>query len=355
MQKLRGGRVRGRNGLRPRATAAAIEAPRQNAGVVYYQQIVGAQQVWEFPEAGVAQTIACAIQVQHASSSAIGQRLLGNQFLRQVIVELRNQHRPDYALPEITNELVRTIAEFANCGTIERLGDSYLYQPYSMTSEQKHRDEIVRFGKLLHQTGLVAATDGNLSVRLGDGTFLCTPTVMSKGLMEADDLVIVDAHGHKVGGRRNVSSEIAMHLFIYRRRPDVGAVVHAHPPTATGFAAAGMPLDSALCSEIVITLGTVPLANYETPGTPELAEGLAPLVGDHDAILMANHGVVTYGVDLLTAYMNMETVEHYAKIALVTHTLGKQQPLSDVHVNKLREIRQQYHARNQVGAARGDD
>jgi len=224
-----------------------------------------------------------------------------------------------------------------------------------MKTVQDHKDEIVRYGKLLHQTGLVAATDGNLSVRLEDGTFLCTPTLMSKGMMTPEDLVVVDGRGLKVVGARNVSSEIAMHLFIYRNRPDVGAVVHAHPPTATGFAAAGMPLDSALCSEIVITLGTVPLANYETPGTPELAEALAPLVGDHDAILMANHGVVTYGEDLLTAYMNMETVEHYAKIALVTHMLGQQQPLSDTHVSKLREIRLKYHAQNHVGAGRSSD
>jgi len=224
-----------------------------------------------------------------------------------------------------------------------------------MKTEQIHRDEIIRFGKMLHQTGLVAATDGNLSVRMDDGNFLCTPTLMSKGLMEPDDLVIVDSRGQKISGRRNVSSEIAMHLFIYRRRPDVGAVVHAHPPTATGFAAAGMPLDSALCSEIVITLDKVPLASYGTPGTTELADALAPLVGDHDAILMANHGVVTYGEDLLNAYMNMETVEHYAKIALVTHMLGKQQPLSDTHVSKLREIRQKYHAQNQAVAVRGDD
>jgi L-fuculose-phosphate aldolase len=224
-----------------------------------------------------------------------------------------------------------------------------------MKTVHEHRDEIVQYGRLLHQTGLVAATDGNLSVRLSDGTFLCTPTLMSKGMMTPEDLVIVDALGHKVSGWRNVSSEIAMHLFIYRNRRDVGAVVHAHPPTATGFAAAGMPLDSALCSEIVITLGTVPLANYETPGTPELAEALAPLVGDHDAILMANHGVVTYGEDLLTAYMNMETVEHYAKIALVTHMLGKQKPLSETHVSKLREIRMKYHAQNHVTAAQGKD
>jgi L-fuculose-phosphate aldolase len=224
-----------------------------------------------------------------------------------------------------------------------------------MKSLLQHRHEIVHFGRLLHQTGLVAATDGNLSVRLGDSNFLCTPTLMSKGMMAAEDLVVVDALGHKVMGERNVSSEIAMHLFIYRNRSDVGAVVHAHPPTATGFAAAGIPLDSALCSEIVITLGTVPLANYETPGTPELAEALAPLVGEHDAILMANHGVVTYGEDLLSAYMNMETVEHYAKIALVTHMLGRQKPLSETHLSKLREIRLKYHGQNHVGVAEGKD
>lgn len=222
-----------------------------------------------------------------------------------------------------------------------------------MKSQEKHREEIVRFGRLLHQTGLVAATDGNLSVRLADGNILCTPTLMSKGLMEVDDLVIVDPHGHKLHGTRNVSSEIAMHLLIYHRRRDVGGVVHAHPPTATGFAAAGMALDRALCAELIVTLGSVPLASYETPGTPELAEALAPLVAEHDAVLMANHGVVTCGVDLLNAYMNMETVEHFAKIALVTHLLGKQQTLSEQHVDKLREIRTKYLAHNH--AAHGKD
>jgi L-fuculose-phosphate aldolase len=224
-----------------------------------------------------------------------------------------------------------------------------------MTTERQLRDEIVHYGKLLHQTGLVAATDGNLSARLSDGNFLCTPTLMSKGMMSPDDMVVVDALGQRVRGTRHVSSEIAMHLFIYSNRPDVNAVVHAHPPTATGFAAAGIPLDTALCSEIIIALGTVPLANYETPGTPELAEALAPLVHEHDAILMANHGVVTYGENLLTAYMNMETVEHYAKIALVTHMLGRQKPLSETHVSKLREIRMKYHGQNHVGAAHGKD
>ena len=129
----------------------------------------------------------------------------------------------------------------------------------------------------------------------------------------------------------------------------MGAVVHAHPPTATGFAASAGYI-APVCAELIVTLGSVPLANYETPGTPELAAALAPLVADHDAILMANHGVVTYGVDLLNAYMNMETVEHFAKIALVTYQLGKQQTLSEQHVDKLREIRTKYLAHNHVMA-----
>ncbi len=212
-----------------------------------------------------------------------------------------------------------------------------------MMTEKQAREEIVHFGRLMHQTGMVAATDGNLSVRLPGGDVVCTPTMMSKGLMHPDDLVIVDPDGRKLAGERNVSSELAVHLLIYSRRPDVGAVVHAHPPTATGFAAAGIALDRALVSEIVVTLGSVPLAEYECPGTPELAAALAPLIVEHDAILMANHGVVTCGTDLQTAFMNMETVEHYAKIALVTYQLGRQQPLSDKHLDQLREIRMKYH------------
>jgi L-fuculose-phosphate aldolase len=221
---------------------------------------------------------------------------------------------------------------------------------YSMKTEPQHRDEIITFGKLLHQAGLVAATDGNLSVRLGDGRILCTPTLMSKRLLEPGDLLIVDQHGNKLNGSRDASSELALHLFIYRSRHDVGAVVHAHPPTATGYAAAGLPLDRALCSEIVISLGSVPLAPYGTPGTIELVHSLAPLVAEHDAILMANHGVVTCGIDLLNAYMNMETVEHFAKIALVTHLLGQQQLLSQQQVDKLREIRLLYHNRDRSRA-----
>lgn len=205
-----------------------------------------------------------------------------------------------------------------------------------MNDEKQYREELVQFGRMLHQKGYIAATDGNLSVRLDAARVMTTPTNMSKGMMELDDLVIVDVDGNRLSGRRSASTEIAMHMLIYRLRPDVRAIVHAHPTTATGYAAAGIELDQALTSEVVLSLGSIPLARYATPGTAELARALEPLIPKHDAILMANHGVVTYGDSLHRAYMKMETVEHFAKIALVTHLLGRQQPLSETEVEKLR-------------------
>jgi len=211
-----------------------------------------------------------------------------------------------------------------------------------MPTERKYRDEIVRYGKMLHQHGFVAAMDGNLSVRLGDNRILVTPTCLSKGAMKAADMVIVDNEGKRVTGRRHVTSEIGMHVLVYRMRPDVQAIVHAHPPTATGFAAAGIPLTEPLVCEVVMGLGCIPLARYGTPGTSELAQTLEPYVPNYDAILMSNHGVVTYGDTLEHAYMKMETVEHFAEIALVTHLLGRQQPLKDVEIEKLLLARAKY-------------
>jgi L-fuculose-phosphate aldolase len=211
-----------------------------------------------------------------------------------------------------------------------------------MPTERKHREEIVRYGRMLHQRGFVAAMDGNLSVRLKDDRILVTPTCVSKGGMKPADMVIVNLEGEHVSGRRNVTSEIGMHLLIYRTRPDVQAIVHAHPPTATGFAAAGIALTEPLVCEVVMGLGCIPLARYGTPGTSELAQTLEPYVPNYDAILMSNHGVVTYGDTLEHAYMKMETVEHFAEIALVTHLLGRQQPLKQGEIEKLLLARTKY-------------
>jgi len=209
-----------------------------------------------------------------------------------------------------------------------------------MKEKIRRRHDILRFGMLLHERGFVAATDGNLSVRLDRQSILITPTGISKGMMQPQDLVVVDIEGHKLAGRRSVSSEIALHLLIYKMRPDINAVVHAHPPVATGYAAAGIPLNAALVCEAAIGLGAVPLAPYATPGTPELTDVLGPLIPEHEAILMANHGVVTYGEDLPRAYMKMELVEHFAGIALVTRLLGQQQLLTSEQLEELATARQ---------------
>jgi len=211
-----------------------------------------------------------------------------------------------------------------------------------MPKERQHRQEIVHYGRMLHERCFVAAMDGNLSVRLKDDRILVTPTCLSKGAMLPADLVIVNMEGQRVSGRRNVTSEIGMHLLIYRLRPDVQAIVHAHPPTATGFAAAGIALTEPLVCEVVVGLGCIPLARYGTPGTSELTQSLEPYIPKYDAILMSNHGVVTYGDTLEHAYMKMETVEHFAQIALVTHLLGRQQPLQAVEIEKLLLARTRY-------------
>jgi len=214
--------------------------------------------------------------------------------------------------------------------------------PGALKTEDEHRRDICAAGRWIHGLAYVASTDGNISVRLDPRRVLTSPTGISKGMMTPDDLVITDLNGAKLSGRRNPSSEIAMHLLIYRRRPDIHAVVHAHPPTATGYAAAGIPLNRAILAELVVSLGCIPVARYGTPGTPELTDAIEPLVQDYDAILMANHGVVTYGPDLLTAFFRMETTEHFARVALVTELLGKQVLLSGGDVEKLLAARARY-------------
>jgi L-fuculose-phosphate aldolase len=214
--------------------------------------------------------------------------------------------------------------------------------PGAVKSEDEHRREICTAGRWIHGRGFVAATDGNISIRLDSHRIMISPTGISKGMMSPDDIVITDLQGRKIAGRREPSSELEMHLLIYVRRPDVNAVCHAHPPIATAHAAAGLPLNKALLSEIVLSLGCVPLAQYGTPGTSELSDALAPLVLNYDAILLANHGVVTCGPDLLTAFFRVETVEHFAQVCLATELLGKQVLLSGRDVEKLLAARVRY-------------
>lgn len=211
------------------------------------------------------------------------------------------------------------------------------------SKEKRGSEQLVYFGKLLHQQSFVSATDGNLSIRLDKHRILATPTAIGKAMMHVRDMVVVNESGAKVSGSRDVSSEIDMHLTIYRLRPDVMAVVHAHPCTATAFACAGLALDEPLCSELVMTLGSVPLAPYGTTGTSELSESLHPFIPYYNAILMANHGVVAYGRTLCEAYQRMEAVEHSARIVLATRQIGRQTLLDGPKIQKLLEAKSRYN------------
>jgi L-fuculose-phosphate aldolase len=209
-------------------------------------------------------------------------------------------------------------------------------------NEDQHRRDICTIGKWLYDRSFIVACEGNLSVRLDEDRIITTPTCMNKGMLEPQDLVVTDLEGHQLVGERKYSSELAMHLLFYRMRPDVNAVCHAHPPTATGFAAAGRALDQALLPEVIIGLGQIPLVRYATPGTPELSAAIEPFVPHYDALLLANHGAVTCGPDLLTAFFRMETIEHFAKIILAAEMVGSPVLLSSREVAKLMAARSRY-------------
>jgi L-fuculose-phosphate aldolase len=211
-----------------------------------------------------------------------------------------------------------------------------------MSSETQLRADIVEVGRRLHERGYVASNDGNISVRLGEGRLLTTPKGVSKGFMRPEMMVVTDLEGRRVAGDRDPSSEILMHLVVYRNRPEVSAVVHAHPPVATGFAVAGIPLDRAVLAEVVTTLGSVPIAEYGTPSTAELPEAVQRYIKAHDGLLLANHGALTIGSDLFGAYYKMETVEHFARISLVARLLGREHLLSREEVMRLQGLRGMY-------------
>lgn len=203
----------------------------------------------------------------------------------------------------------------------------------SYDSEIAH--QLVAVCRRLYEKGFVTATDGNVSVRLPNGNVLTTPTSLNKGKVKESDLVEVTLEGKTVTNDRKPSMELDMHLFIYQQRSDANAVVHAHPIYATGFATARMPLDKHLLPEVVFGLGAIPLARYATPSTKEVAESIAPYVKTSTAILLENHGVVTFGKDLDDAFFKMEKVEHAAHIAFVARLLGGERPLSSADVAKL--------------------
>ncbi|HDQ44748.1 MAG TPA: class II aldolase/adducin family protein [bacterium] len=203
---------------------------------------------------------------------------------------------------------------------------------------------ILEIGRRLWQRGYIAANDGNISVRCEDGTLLTTPTGVSKGFMTPEMILRVDPDGRVLltpDSRYRPSSEVRMHIEVYRQREDVCGVVHAHPPVATAFAVAGIPLDRHILPEAVLTLGVVRIAPYGTPSTPEIPLAIRPFLRKSDAVLLANHGALTLGADVMTAYHRMETLEHTARILHKAMQIGRVQEIPPEEIAKLMEIRKQ--------------
>jgi L-fuculose-phosphate aldolase len=191
----------------------------------------------------------------------------------------------------------------------------------------------------MYERSYVVSSDGNVSIRLDDNLLLASPTMTSKGRMTIDSLALTDIDGNPLNDRK-ASSELEMHILIYNMRPDVKAVCHAHPPHGSAFAAAGLAIDKPILSEVILTLGCVPLTEYGTPSTDELTEAMKPFVRHHNALLMANHGAVAYGNDLWQAFDRMETLEHTAKIAILARALGGANDLPSDAIEKLINIRE---------------
>ncbi|MBM2839574.1 MAG: Class aldolase family protein, partial [Bacteroidetes bacterium] len=218
-----------------------------------------------------------------------------------------------------------------------------------MTRLDSTTSTIVDVCHRLYARGMVTATDGNVSTRLASGNILATRSNINKGMVTEQDLVELTPGGEQVGGTGKPSTEMGMHLFIYKQRPDVKAVVHAHPIYATGFATARKALDDCMFPEVIVGLGAIPLAEYATPSTPEVAASLAPFVKSADAILLSNHGVVTYASDLYEAYFKMEKVEHAARIMFVATMLGGAEALTTDEVEKLRKVSVQSYGKDFSG------
>jgi L-fuculose-phosphate aldolase len=205
------------------------------------------------------------------------------------------------------------------------------------------RQEIVRICRMLHKKNYLAATDGNVSVRLGDQVLL-TPSGVNKGMMEEDQVITVDLEGRLLAGTGRPTSELRMHLLVYELRPEAGAVVHAHLPYATACTLAGISLLEPILPEVVITLKGIPTAAYATPGTEEVPKAIRDFIQEFDAILLSRHGAMTVGQDLMDAYNKMEKLEHTARVVLAARLQGSVSPLSASEVEKLLRLREKYKA-----------
>lgn len=212
-------------------------------------------------------------------------------------------------------------------------------------TDREAKTLLLEAGRRLYERGFVASNDGNMSVLVSAGTLWTTPTGVSKGFMTEDMLVKTDLAGTVLEGTRKPSSELKMHLRVYQENPDLRAAVHAHPPAATSFAIAGLPLDRPILPEAIVQLGTVPVAPYAEPGTQAVPDSIAPFCRDYGGVLLANHGALTWGYDLTQAYYRMETLEYYAQVTINSvFLLGRANELTGEQVERLTEQRQRLDA-----------
>src|SRR5688500_16277601 len=211
--------------------------------------------------------------------------------------------------------------------------------------EFKLKEQMCEIGRRIWLKGFCAGNEGNHSVRIGPDRVLCTPTGISKGNLKPDDICTVDMEGKQVAGKRKRTSEILMHLAIYKARADVKAVVHSHPPHATAFAIAGVELPTCIHPEAEVFLGAVKTAKYVTPGDTRLGESLLPYVKDSNTILLQNHGTVTYDVDLEGAYYKLEIVDAYSRILLLAKQIGSIRPLDSQEMKELLDLKVRFGLR----------
>ena len=215
------------------------------------------------------------------------------------------------------------------------------YNSFKDLSDYEAKKQIIAIGKRMYDKGFVASNDGNISCRVGPNTIWTTPTGVSKGFMTPDMLVKMNFDGKVLMGKLKPSSEVKMHLRVYNENPDVMAVTHAHPPVATSFAIAGISLDRAILPEAVVNLGSVPIAHYATPGSQDVPDSIAPYCNTHNAVLLANHGALSWGKDLTEAYHRLESLEYYATVLMYTgRIIGRANELSCSQVNELIDIRE---------------
>lgn len=211
-----------------------------------------------------------------------------------------------------------------------------------MITDWEARRKIVSFGKLLHAEGLAVAKDGNISVRIKPDKIVITPRDYSLATLSDSHMAHVDLEGKVFDSNLKPSSELPMHLEIYRQRQDVSAVIHAHPPYTTAFTLVGANFSQPVLPEVYVIFGDIPIAPYATPSTNEIAPFLRELIKNHDVIVLDHHGAVTVGESLKDAYCRMEKLEHAAKTLFIAHQLGKVKPLSADALKKLDEVRKNY-------------